>query len=206
MNQYQYDLMILEYWKKPTNSVSDLYNEILLSKPYSVEDQIRLEENIVKFYFKLIKLHNRFPYFCEVLSEVETYNYEIFTQIAFINISENNDVMYLTPEKYEEMIGEEADSIAEMFYQYDCANMECAVAAILNENKLTYYSDGDDTLFDYIEAELMIDKMSALEKNTDIIINDCQTIMFNEMLEYGFTTNSGELYFFNNNRNSLVTT
>lgn len=204
MTQEQYDLVVIENWIHPASSIEDLNKKVLISYFYTEEDRIRFEEHVLRFYHNQWKKSNKPPILFQVVEDVYEYNYELFTQMALIDLSQEYDLSMLEQDEFEEIIEERTDSISEMYFQYDCLNIEYAVADVLDRYKLVYRSDADDCLFDYIESHMMIEKMSALEKNSEIEVNDCQIVMFDEMLDAGFTTNAGTLVCHNTNSTALT--
>jgi hypothetical protein len=204
MTDEMFELVMLDYWNIPVEDKNDLYSKVLVSGNYGDEVQERVQKEIIALYFKIWGLTGRVPFLYEVYDDAIEFNDNIFTQIAAIEIAQENDISMLTEGKFGELIEERRLCFEEMYSQFDSAYLDYFVANTLDQYKMAYMTDSEDFLYDDIHAEIMTSKMKALNKNANIIVNDAQNIMFECFLEEGFTTSCGDLIYIKPNQNALV--
>ena len=196
MSENKYELQVYEC-ELETNDIREMESELIDTDEYDIEGCRRSEEKIMGFYFEILKRTKRIPYLYEVFEAAECYNYSIYDRIAKIEVPKNYDISILSEEEYDDKIEEFVTDYIDMISYNGCYSnyLDYFSAKLLDREGMSYLSDCDDFIYDEISADIMGNKMSELGKDSKIVINDAQNVMFHAFLEKGFTTCCGDLVY-----------
>jgi len=203
MTEEEVSMVIVDNSSEPIFDPDKLEEEIIVCDRYNEWACRRGAEKIINIYLEILGRKGRIPYLYEVYEDAYEYNSNLFAQMAALDIARDYDISTLTQEEYDELTDESQQSYEEMYSYNECTNLDYYTAIVLDKEGMSYISDSDDFVFDEINAEIMAERMSELDKDGKIIINDAQNIMFGAFLDNGFTTCCGDLVY-TRQENALV--
>jgi hypothetical protein len=186
---------LLSLENENTSDQSLLMEQCIFAPPLNQEHAYYMEQKILQIYEKIMEEKKRIPFFYEISECVSTFNELKLEKCAEIDFK-NNDFEFIDTKGYceEEIFDQLMDSHRDNFYyNYSYGgNEDLLVASMLNKHHMAYFVEADEPLCDILNLSEAIN-FSGDTKNIDnkdecqIVINDCQNILFFQMATDGTT-------------------
>jgi hypothetical protein len=162
-NQEDWDVWAQEEVNKLEDSMITSY--------YNGEIDQEDKELIVGFYNDCLSCYKRIPTLGEVMEDVWGYNSELTYRIAEIEFMTTHKDWNVDDEtRHEEICGIQ-EELESMYSDWQYCNLETYIEDIFNEMKLSYTYCVCEDEHHYYDLEI---------QDCQIVINDCQTVLFPE--------------------------
>lgn len=160
-------------------NVSELYDQVI-TVPIYAKDKQKNEEMILEMYKgTLEKSSPHLPIFMDIMSNIYSYNENIFYNIALQYLLEECHFSGKSEGEIEEDLEDKIIGITEWYtYNEEYGNLPFAVFTILQNHQLSFVTTIDDEIYaDEINAHYIVDTLPERGKHYDVIVADCQNVL-----------------------------